>query len=762
MEKFGVGPDRVIDVQALAGDSSDNVPGVEGIGVKTAAQLINEYGDLEGVLENAPNIKQNKRRERLMEQADRARISRQLVTLDQHVPVDVDLSEFAVQKPDVETLVDFLREQNFTSLVSKIETRGVSIGNNGIAQVPASTASSAETFSSDVEHILVQTEDDLKPWIIEAMDAGVVAIDTETTSLNAMSAQLVGVSLCITPGRACYIPLAHKGSAAQGDLLGGGGGDDTPEQIPMDRALELLRPMLEDPGVLKVGQNLKYDLLVLSRYDVSVAPVDDTMVLSYVLEVGQHGHGMDELARLHLGQETIKFKDVAGTGKSQVTFDHVALDKALDYAAEDADVTMKLYKMLKPRLAAEQLNTVYETLERPLIPVLVQMESEGIKADATELKRLSDDFAKRLGDLEIEIHKIADEPFNIASPKQLGEILFDKMGIEGGKKGKTGAYATGADILEGLAADGHELPARVLEWRQLAKLKSTYTDALIKQINAETGRVHTSYSMAGTSTGRLSSSDPNLQNIPVRTEEGRKIRKAFVAEPGHKLLSADYSQIELRLLAHVADIPQLKDAFHADQDIHAMTASEVFGVPLEDMDPMVRRRAKAINFGIIYGISAFGLARQLDISRGEAGDYIKAYFERFPGIRTYMDDTKAFAAQNGFVTTLFGRKCHVNGITDKNGMRRGFAERAAINAPIQGGAADIIKRAMVRVPDALSDAGLGARMLLQVHDELIFEVAESELDATQALVKSVMEGAASLDVPLVVDTGIGDNWDEAH
>lgn len=757
-EKFGVGPERVIDVQALAGDSADNVPGVEGIGVKTAAQLINEYGDLEAVLQNAEHIKQPKRRERLIEQAENARISKQLVTLSLDVPIDVDLDTFDVPEPDVGMLLTFLRAQNFKSLLAKVEARGVSIGDNGNGKVEKA----AGIPTAEAEYELIQDEDALMRWVNDAMAAGVVAVDTETTSLNAMSAELVGVSLCVHPGKACYIPLAHKGSEAQGDLLGGGGGDDAPEQIPMARALEVLKPMLEDPGVLKIGQNIKYDLLILGRKGIDVAPVDDTMVISYVLEVGLHGHGMDELARLHLGQETIKFKDVAGTGKAQVTFDHVDLDKALDYAAEDADVTMKLHKMLKPRLAVEHMSTVYETLERPLIPVLVQMEREGIKTDATELKRLSDDFEKRLGDLEIEIHEMAGEPFNIASPKQLGEILFDKMGIEGGKKGKTGAYATGADILEGLVADGHELPAKVLDWRQLAKLKSTYTDALIKQINVETGRVHTSYSMVGTSTGRLSSSDPNLQNIPVRTEEGRKIRKAFVAEPGCQLLSADYSQIELRLLAHVADIPQLKDAFHANMDIHAMTASEVFGVPIDGMDPMVRRRAKAINFGIIYGISAFGLARQLDISRGEAGDYIKAYFERFPGIQKYMDDTKAFASQNGFVTTLFGRKCHVGGINDKNPMRRGFSERAAINAPIQGGAADIIKRAMVRLPDALSDAGLGARMLLQVHDELIFEVAEAELEATQTLVKSVMEGAATLDVPLVVDTGIGDNWDEAH
>ena len=768
LEKFGVGPDRVIDVQALAGDSADNVPGVEGIGVKTAAQLINEYGDLESVLANAENIKQPKRRERLMSQADNARVSKELVTLRLDVPIEVPLDDFDVVKPDVGTLLTFLREMNFKSLVSKVEARGVSIGDNGKAgnvkadhAVPGSAPAVAMP-TAKAEFELVQTESALMPWIAAAMEAGVVAVDTETTSLNAMSAQLVGVSLCVTPGRACYIPLTHKGSEAQGDLLGGDGGSEAPEQIPLARALELLKPMLEDPGVLKVGQNIKYDLLVLSRYDVAVSPVDDTMVLSYVLESGLHGHGMDELARLHLGQETIKFKDVAGSGKAQVTFDHVELDKALDYAAEDADVTMKLFKMLKPRLATGHMVTVYETLERALIPVLVKMERQGIKVDATELKRLSDDFAKRLGDLEVEIHEFAGEAFNIGSPKQLGEILFDKMGIEGGKKGKTGAYATGAEILEGLAADGHELPAKVLDWRQLAKLKSTYTDALIGQINVDTGRVHTSYSMAATSTGRLASSDPNLQNIPIRTEEGRKIRKAFIAEPGHKLLSADYSQIELRLLAHVADIPQLRDAFHADLDIHAMTASEVFGVPIEGMDPMIRRRAKAINFGIIYGISAFGLARQLDIPRGEASDYIKAYFERFPGIRTYMDDTKAFASEHGFVTTLFGRKCHMGGINDKNPMRRGFSERAAINAPIQGGSADIIKRAMVSLGGAFDDAGLSARMLLQVHDELIFEVAEAELEATRALVKEVMESAATLDVPLVVDTGIGDNWDEAH
>jgi len=495
---------------------------------------------------------------------------------------------------------------------------------------------------------------------------------------------------------------------------------------------------------------------------VKIAPIDDTMIISYVLEGGAHGHGMDELSELHLGHTTIKFKDVCGTGKNQITFDLVALDKARDYAAEDADVTYRLYETLKPRLVEQHMVGVYETLERPLINVLTEMEEAGIKVDAALLRSLSDDFERRCSELEEGIHKLAGHPFNVGSPKQLGEVLFDEMGLPGGKKGKTGAYATGADVLDELAALGHELPARILDWRQLAKLKSTYTDALIEQINPKTGRVHTSYSQAIASTGRLSSNDPNLQNIPIRTEEGRKIRKAFVPEPGHVLMSADYSQIELRLLAHVAKIDSLIKAFHDGADIHAMTASQVFGVPVEGMDPMVRRQAKAINFGIIYGISAFGLARQLGIARGEAQAYIDAYFQKYPGIRAYMDTTKELARRQGFVTTLYGRKCHLTGINDKNPAMRNFAERAAINAPIQGGAADIIKRAMIRMPGALRKAGLKSRMLLQVHDELVFEVPESEIDAMQKLARDVMEQVTHLDVPLVVDTGIGKNWDEAH
>ena len=752
VEKFGVGPDKVIEVQALAGDSSDNVPGVPGIGVKTAAQLITEYGDVDTLLARAGEIKQPKRREALIENAEDARISRQLVTLRDDVPAPMPLEAFAVTQPDDKVLLAFLKQQAFKSLLARIESRS-----------DVTPAADAEAEAHGYE--LVQDAAALSRWVDEAMALGVVAVDTETTSLDAMRADLVGVSLATAPGRACYIPVGHRGTQGQGSLgLDGSAGDagDAPDQIPLDAALAVLKPLLEDPAVLKVGQNIKYDMEVLARYGIAVAPTDDTMLLSYVLEGGLHGHGMDELATLHLGIETIKFADVAGSGKAQVTFDQVPIEKARDYAAEDADVTLRLHHALKPRLVGEHMVSVYETIERPLVGVLAAMERQGILVDAAALKALSSDFTRRLGDLEDEIHGLAGRAFNVGSPKQLGEILFDEMGLAGGKKGKTGAYATGADVLEGLAAEGHDLPARVLDWRQLAKLKSTYADALIEQINPETGRVHTSYSQAVAATGRLASSDPNLQNIPVRTEEGRKIRRAFVAEDGWTLLSADYSQIELRLLAHVADIGALKEAFLEGLDIHAMTAAQVFNVPVDGMDPMVRRKAKAINFGIIYGISAFGLARQLGVPKSEAGAYIDAYFARYPGIRDYMDSAKSKARERGYVTTLFGRKCHIRGINDKNPQMRGFAERVAINAPIQGGAADIIKRAMLRVPGALVDAGLQARMLLQVHDELVFEVPQSEIEETSTAVAEVMASAARLDVPLVVDTGTGETWDEAH
>ena len=756
VEKFGVGPDRVVDVQSLAGDSTDNVPGVQGIGVKTAAQLINEYGDLNSLLANAGEIKQPKRREKLIEQADMARISRELVRLDDNVPVTHDWESFKVKAPDPDVLLPFLKQQNFRSLVSTMQAR--------LGMAPDTGGGGGDAVEDEVYYELVQTEDALAAWIAEADKAGAVAVDTETTGLDSMQAKLVGVSLAVTAGRACYIPLGHKATDAgtTGDLLDKSKSEPAPKQVALDRALNLLKPLLEDPAVLKIGQNIKYDKQVLMRYGIDVVPIDDTMLISYVLEGGLHGHGMDELARDTLGIETIKFKDVAGTGKSQVTFDRVPLDKALDYAAEDADITLRLHKTFKPRLAQEHMVTVYETLERPLVPVLETMERDGIKVDAQQLKRLSTDFGKRMANLEEDAHKMAGREFNVSSPKQLGEILFDEMGLEGGKRGKTGAYATGADVLEGLAAEGHKLPNTVLEFRQLAKLKSTYTDALTAAINPQTGRVHTSYSQAAASTGRLSSTDPNLQNIPVRTEEGRKIRKAFVPKKGHVLISADYSQIELRILAHVAGIDSLKQAFHDGQDIHALTASQVFGEPIEGMDPMTRRNAKAINFGIIYGISAFGLARQLNIPNGEAKTYINAYFDKYPGIKAYMERTKTQAREEGFVSTLFGRKCHTKGINDRNPNMRGFAERAAINAPIQGGAADIIKRAMIQVPGALMDAGLKARMLLQVHDELVFEVPKEEAEDTISVVKATMEGAAKLDVPLVVDAGTGMSWDEAH
>ena len=755
-EKFGVAPDKVVEVQALAGDSVDNIPGVPGIGIKTAAQLIAEYGDLESLLGRAEEIKQPKRRQNLIDFAEQARISRRLVELKADVATEEPLSDFGLDKPDPEAFKAFLEKYEFRSILARLhDILGLEAP---IEAAPPPPPAGAAVYS------LIQDPKELEAWAARARAQGLVAVDTETTSLDAVAAELVGVSLALAAGEACYIPLGHKAANGSGDLLDDGA---PPEQIPLETAIAILKPMLEDPAVLKVGQNLKYDMVVLARHGIALGPIDDIMLLSYVVEGGLHGHGMDELSRLHLEHETIKFKDVAGTGKAQVTFDRVPLDKALDYAAEDADITLRLHEILKPRLVLEQMATIYETLERPLVPVLAAMERAGIKVDRERLHRLSNDFATRIAELETEIHKLAGRPFTIGSPKQLGEILFDEMGLDGGgRKGKSGAYSTGADVLETLAAQGHDLPARVLEWRQASKLKSTYTDALQAQINPETGRVHTSFSQAVASTGRLSSNDPNLQNIPVRTEEGRQIREAFVAEPGHKLLSVDYSQIELRLAAHIADEDALREAFLQGADIHAMTAAQVFEVPVEGMDPMVRRRAKAINFGIIYGISPFGLAANLGIPQAEAKAYIEAYFQRYPAIRAYMDETKARVRETGYVTTLFGRRVHLPGIKDKNPARRSFSERAAINAPIQGTAADIIKRAMIRIPAALAAKGLAARMLLQVHDELLFEVPEAEVAATSEVVRAVMEAAAApalnLSVPLVADAGVADTWAEAH
>ncbi|MBX9943084.1 MAG: DNA polymerase I [Reyranella sp.] len=791
MEKFGVTPDKVVDVQALAGDSTDNVPGVPGIGVKTAALLINEYGDLETLLERAGEIKQPKRREALQENAELARISKKLVQLRDDVPPPADPDSFDKHPPDPNVLLPWLEQQGFSSLIPKFQ-KELGEATNPVAPAPVGKVEPAEPKPAPKAHAksnqpftaadyeLIQDEKALTEWIAEATKAGAVAFDCETDALDANNAGLVGVSLALLEGpwgdvnstrrRAAYLPLAHRtpGGAAQGalDLLGDGGSKDGGKlldgQIPLKKAIAALKPMLEDPAVLKVGQNIKYDMAVFRRYGVEIGPVDDTMLLSFVLDAGKHNHGMDELAELHLGQTTIKFSDVAGSGAKQVSFDHVPLDRARDYAAEDADVTMQLWRHLKPRLVPEHMTAMYEAVERPLIPVLLGMESAGIKVDALKLKNLSSDFEKRLAELETEIHKIAGREFNVGSPKQLGEILFDEQKLPGGKRNKNGSWATDASVLDDLAAQGHPLPVKILEHRQLAKLKGTYTDALVRQVDAKTGRVHTSYHMTGAATGRLASTDPNLQNIPVRSEEGRKIRQAFIAEKGHKLLSADYSQIELRLLAHVADIASLKEAFARGDDIHAITAAEMFGVPVKGMDPLVRRRAKAINFGIIYGISAFGLANQLGIGQQEAKEYIAKYFQRYPGIRDYMERTKEYARKHGYVLTPFGRKIHLKYINEKAQGLRAFAERAAINAPLQGGAADIIKKAMIRVPPALAGAKLKAKMLLQVHDELLFEVPDKEIDKTKDVARKVMESAAKLSVPLVVDTGVGDNWAAAH
>ncbi|MFA5121443.1 DNA polymerase I [Zavarzinia sp.] len=763
LEKFGVGPEKVVDVQALMGDSTDNVPGVPGIGQKTAAELINTYGDLDTLLARTGEIKQPKRRENLETHADLARLSRELVRLKADVPLPESFDDLAVRPLDGALLLPFLEENDFRSLKNKLGARLAAplMGTaNRAADAIAAPPPPAAAAVPEAAYETVTTLAALDGWIARAFAAGFVAFDTETTSLDAMQAELVGFSLSVEAGKACYVPLRHR---ARGGLALDGA---VPDQIPFAAALDRLKPLLAADDVLKIGQNLKYDMLVLRKYGVVITPVDDTMLISYALEGGAHGHGMDELASLHLGLETVKYDAVTGTGKDRIGFDEVAIPDATRYAAEDADVTLRLYQALKPRLFRSHVATVYETLERPLSPVLIEMEAAGVLVDRTELARLSADFAGRMAEMEQDLYRLAGRSFNVGSPKQLGVILFDEMSLPGGKRMKTGAWGTGADVLEELAAQGHELPQKILDWRQLAKLKSTYTDALQAQINPVTGRVHTSYAMASTSTGRLSSTDPNLQNIPVRSEEGRKIRKAFVAAPGHRLVSADYSQIELRILAHIADIGSLKDAFAKGIDIHAMTASEVFGVPVEGMDPMVRRRAKAINFGIIYGISAFGLANQLGIPQGEAGAYIKRYFERFPGIRAYMDQAKAIAHAQGYVTTLFGRRCHVPAINDKSQARRAFMERAAINAPIQGTAADIMRRAMIRMPDALAEAGLTARMLLQVHDELVFEVPEAEVEATKPVVIRIMEKAAlpavDLSVPLVVEAGAGHSWAEAH
>jgi DNA polymerase I len=827
IEKFGVPPEKVVEVQALAGDSTDNVPGVPGIGVKTAAQLIVEYGDLETLLKRAGEIKQPKRREALIENAEKARISRQLVLLDDKVKLDVPLDELAVHEPDPRKLIAFLKAMEFSTLTRRVAeysqidpadveadeknksgASGRSAGSSPPppraaggdlfadqdAPTPASGRGSAPSVGrshdkSDKSNVVltpqalaaaraeaarktpvdrskyqtVRSLEELNAWIARVRDVGYFAIDAKATSIDPMQAEMCGIALALGPNDACYVPLSHKQSGDGAGLFAAG---LAPDQIEAAEALEALRPLLESPGILKIGFNIKFNAVMFAQHGVTIRNHDDAQLMSYALDAGRNAHGLDSLAETWLGHAIISHGEVTGSGKAKLSFDQVAIDRATAYSAEDADVILRLWRVLKPRLVAERMTSVYETLERPLISVLARMERRGISIDRQVLSRLSGEFAQTAARVEAEIQEIAGEAINVGSPKQLGDIIFGKMGLPGGSKTKTGAWSTSAQILDELAEQGHEFPKKILEWRQVSKLKSTYTDALPTYVHPQTHRVHTTYALAATTTGRLSSNEPNLQNIPVRTEDGRKIRRAFIASPGYKLVSADYSQIELRLLAEIADIAVLKQAFRDGLDIHAMTASEMFGVPVKDMPGEVRRRAKAINFGIIYGISAFGLANQLGIPREEASAYIKKYFERFPGIRAYMDETRDFCRAHGYVETLFGRKCHYPDIKASNASIRSFNERAAINARLQGTAADIIRRAMVRMEDALAEKKLSAQMLLQVHDELIFEVPDDEVAATLPVVQHTMQDApfpaVLLSVPLHVDARAANNWDEAH
>ena len=761
-EKFGVGPDKVVDVQALCGDSVDNVPGVPGIGVKTAAELINAYGDLDTLLAHADEIKQPKRRQSLIENEAKARLSKELVKLDDDVPLPCPLADLRVKPFDLDRLLPFLRTMEFRALALRMSQRLT--GPAALAAAAAATGPIEPVipeilpFSAPHSYAIVDTIEGLEHWIEAAEQAGTVAIWPAPSALGGTRPDLCGLALALMPGMAAYLPLGHRPAG----LLDAAEGA---EGLSLEVAIARLKPLLEDPGILKIGHDMKGAAHLLRRHGITIAPYDCTMLMSYVLDGGQVEHTIEELTRRTFAHELGSLKGLIGTGKSLVSFAEIASAAARDFAAERADAALRLHMLLKARLVREHMTAFYETIERPLVPVVAAMEDAGVKVDRAALAELSRDFALRIAELERTIWRDVGSEFNIGSPKQLGDVLFEKLQLPGGKKGKTGAYGTDAGVLETLAPL-HPVPAQVLEWRQLTKLKSTYADALGEEIDSKTGRVHTSFALAATATGRLSSSEPNIQNIPIRTEEGRKIRHAFVAEPGHLLLSADYSQIELRLAAHVADVSELKRAFQAGHDIHALTASEVFGVPLDKMDAQTRRRAKAINFGIIYGISAFGLGNQIGVPQAEAAAYIRAYFERFPGIRVYMERIKAEARAAGYVETIFGRKCFIPGIRDANPMRRAGAERQAINAPLQGSAADIIKRAMGRLPAVLGAAGLKARMLLQVHDELLFETPEDEVEATARLVKEVMEGACAprleLSVPLVVETGWARSWDQAH
>jgi DNA polymerase I len=819
IEKFGVPPAKVVEVQALAGDSTDNVPGVPGIGVKTAAQLIVEYGDLETLLLRAGEIKQPKRREALIENAEKARISRKLVLLDDKVDLEVPLDELAVHEPDARKLIAFLKAMEFSTLTrrvadySQIDPSDIEAdaGNKNGASAKAAPAAATTAKSADPSGDLfaapsapaakkggkedksfslkgtpvslakareeairkipfdrqkyetIRSLDQLKAWLARVHDVGHFAIEAMSDSIDPMQAAISGIALALAPSDACYIPLGHKQSGGGAGLFDAG---LAPDQLKTSEALAALKPLLESSGILKIGFNIKFNAVMLAQHGITLRNHDDAQLMSYALDAGRNAHGIEGLTERWLGHAVVDYAGLTGSGKNKLSFDQVAIDKATEYSAESADAILRLWRVFKPRLVAERMTAVYETLERPLISVLARMERRGISIDRQVLSRLSGDFAQTAARVEAEIQEIAGEPINVGSPKQLGDIIFGKMGLPGGSKTKTGAWSTSAQVLDELAEQGHEFPKKILEWRQVSKLKSTYTDALPNYVHPQTHRVHTTYALAATTTGRLSSNEPNLQNIPVRTEDGRKIRRAFIATPGHKLVSADYSQIELRLLAEIADIPVLKQAFRDGLDIHAMTASEMFGVPIKGMPGEIRRRAKAINFGIIYGISAFGLANQLGIAREEASAYIKKYFERFPGIRDYMDQTKEFCRKHGYVETLFGRKCHYPDIKASNASVRSFNERAAINARLQGTAADIIRRAMIRIEDALAEKRLTAQMLLQVHDELIFEVPDNEVAATLPVVQHVMQDApfpaVLLSLPLQVDARAANNWDEAH
>ena len=750
VKKFGVDSSKVIDVQSLAGDSSDNVPGVPGIGIKTAAELINKYGTLENLLKFAHEIKQNKRRETLIENTDKALISKKLVTLDHKSPVHRELSEFKLQKVDKDKLYKFLREMEFNRLLSSAisvygepELEGLKNKHKNLDQ--------QQTINKK-NYQLINSLDQIDKWVKEAEEAGEVAVDTETNSLDPHQADLVGISLCSKIGKACYIPVGHK----------------SPNCLDKNSVIKKLKQLLEDPSVKKIGQNIKFDFIIFYKHGITLSSMEDTMLMSYVLDAGKNRHNMDTLSEIHLGHKTISFKEMVGTGKKEINFSEVELDKAKDYAAEDADVTLRLYKKFIKNLKFEKMINIYEIFEKPLITILAFMEIEGIEINSKFLKSLSSKFEKKIKKLEKEVFKISKKKFNIGSPKQLGEIIYNDLKIAGLKKTKKGSFATSASVLEDLAFKGHEFPKLILDWRQVSKLKNTYSDALPEHINQNTKRVHTSFLLAATTTGRLASSDPNLQNIPIKSEDGKDIRKAFAAKKDHLLISADYNQIEMRILADLADVKELKKAFKNNEDIHSLTASQIFNIDIKKINQDHRRKAKAINFGIIYGISQYGLAKQINVSNYEAEEFLNSYFAKFPEIKVYMDTTIKFCRKSGYVNNIFGRRSHFNGINDKNFNIRNFQERAAINAPIQGSASEVMRLAMIRIDKKLSNQkNLKSKMLLQIHDELIFEVPKIEEKSMVKLIKTEMTSVSQSDyhsfsTPLTVDINVGDNWGMLH